>query len=41
VALKGDIYYGLWYPIIIALVTFVIGALFVKETKDNDIYAAD
>ncbi|MDP5008785.1 MAG: MFS transporter, partial [Glaciimonas sp.] len=41
VALKGDIYYGLWYPIIIALATFVIGMLFVKETKDNDIYAAD
>jgi hypothetical protein len=41
VALKGDIYYGLWYPIIIALVTFVIGTLFVRETKDNDIYARD
>ena len=41
VAYKGDIYYGLWYPIIIALVTVVIGTLFVKETKDNDIYAAD
>ncbi len=41
VAFKGDIYYGLWYPIIIALATFVIGILFVKETKDNDIYAAD
>ena len=41
VAYKGDIYYGLWYPIIIALATFVIGALFVKETKDNDIYATD
>ena len=41
VAFKGDIYYGLWYPIIIALITFVIGAIFVKETKDNDIYAAD
>jgi MFS family permease len=41
VAYKGDIYYGRWYPIIIALVTVVIGALFVKETKDNDIYAAD
>ncbi|MCU6433439.1 MHS family MFS transporter [Undibacterium sp. Jales W-56] len=41
VAFKGDIYYGLWYPIIIALVTFVIGTLFIKETKDNDIYAAD
>jgi hypothetical protein len=41
VAFKGDIYYGLWYPIIIALVTVVIGGLFVKETKDNNIYAAD
>jgi MFS family permease len=41
VAWKGDIYYGLWYPIIIALVTFVVGLLFIKETKDTDIYAAD
>jgi MFS family permease len=41
VAYKGDIYYGLWYPIIIALATVVIGALFIKETKDNDIYAGD
>ncbi|MBI3285930.1 MAG: MHS family MFS transporter [Burkholderiales bacterium] len=41
VAFKGDIYYGLWYPIVIALMTFVIGMLFVRETKDNDIYAAD
>ncbi|WP_293775927.1 MFS transporter [uncultured Oxalicibacterium sp.] len=38
VAFKGDIYYGLWYPIIVAMITFVIGLLFVKETKDNDIY---
>ncbi|MDC8756978.1 MFS transporter [Janthinobacterium fluminis] len=41
VAFKGDIYYGLWYPIIVALATVVIGTLFVSETKDNDIYAAD
>ncbi|HEY8101280.1 MAG TPA: MFS transporter [Burkholderiaceae bacterium] len=39
VAFKGDIYYGLWYPIIIAMITFVVGMLFIKETKDNDIYA--
>ncbi|MGN6389051.1 MAG: MFS transporter [Burkholderiaceae bacterium] len=39
VAYKGDIYYGLWYPIIIALATFVIGTLFIRETKDNDLYA--
>ncbi|VXB73448.1 MFS transporter [Massilia sp. 9I] len=41
VALKGDIYYGLWYPIIIALITVVIGGLFIRETKDNNIYAHD
>ncbi|MDP3668858.1 MAG: MFS transporter [Telluria sp.] len=37
VAFKGDIYYGLWYPIVISLITVVVGTLFVKETKDNDI----
>jgi MFS family permease len=37
VAATGNIYDGLWYPIIIASITFVIGVLFVKETKDNDI----
>ncbi|PQV48568.1 MFS transporter [Paraburkholderia sp. BL21I4N1] len=41
VAAKGNIYSGLWYPIVIALITFVIGMLFVKETKDSDIYAQD
>ncbi len=38
VAATGDIYYGLWYPIVIALATFVIGLLFVPETKDRDIF---
>jgi len=41
VAAKGNIYSGLWYPIVVALVTLVIGMLFVKETKDSDIYARD
>jgi MFS family permease len=41
VAATGDIYYGLWYPIVIAAITFVIGMLFVRETKDRDIYALD
>ncbi|CAG9250042.1 MULTISPECIES: MFS transporter [Burkholderia] len=41
VAAKGDIYSGLWYPIVIALVTFVIGLLFVKDTKNSNIYAQD
>ncbi|MDB4976311.1 MAG: ral substrate transporter [Myxococcaceae bacterium] len=37
VAATGDIYSGLWYPIIVALLTVVIGAIFVRETKDVDI----
>ena len=37
VAATGNIYYGLWYPIGIALMTFVIGTLFLHETKDVDI----
>ena len=41
VAQTGNMYNGLWYPIIIASATFVIGLLFVKETKDVDIYADD
>ncbi len=41
VAANGDIYSGLWYPIVIAAATFVIGMLFVKETKDTDIYRQD
>ncbi|HMS79755.1 MAG TPA: MFS transporter [Burkholderiaceae bacterium] len=41
VAAQGDIYSGLWYPIAIAMITFVIGMLFVRETKDRDIYSND
>ncbi len=41
VAATGNIYSGLWYPIVIAAATFVIGMLFVRETKDRDIYADD
>ena len=41
VAQTGNMYNGLWYPIIIAGATFVIGMLFVRETKDVDIYAGD
>ncbi len=37
VASNGNIYYGLWYPIIVAGMTLVIGMLFIKETKDVDI----
>ena len=37
VAANGDIYYGLWYPIIVALMTVVIGMLFLKDNRDRDI----
>jgi len=41
VAATGDIYNGLWYPIVIASITFVVGVLFVPETKDRDIRSID
>ena len=37
VAAQGDIYYGLWYPIVIAAMTFVVGMFLVHETKDHHI----
>ena len=37
VAATGDIYYGLWYPIVVAVITLVVGTLFLSETKDRDI----
>ena len=38
VARTGNIYAGLWYPIGVALVTVVIGAIFLHETKDRSIH---
>jgi len=38
VAWRGDIYSGLWYPIIAALITFVIGVPFVRETRHVKIH---
>ncbi|PKQ02861.1 MAG: MFS transporter, partial [Alphaproteobacteria bacterium HGW-Alphaproteobacteria-12] len=38
VAATGDIYSGLWYPVAIAAMTFVIGLIFVPETKDRDLH---
>jgi MFS family permease len=38
VAATGDIYFGLWYPIVVALGTVVIGLLFVPETYKRDIF---
>ncbi len=38
VAKAGDIYYGLWYPIVVSVLTFVIGMLFVHETRHVKIH---
>ena len=40
VASTGNIYSGLWYPVIIAVITLVIGLAFVRETRDVDIASA-
>ncbi|HEU4379470.1 MAG TPA: MFS transporter [Hyphomicrobiaceae bacterium] len=37
VAATGDIYSGLWYPVVIAAMSFFVGLLFLPETKDVDI----
>ncbi len=41
VAQTGSMYDGLWYPVIVAGMTFVVGMLCIRETKDVDIYAND
>jgi len=41
VAATGNIYSGLWYPIVIAGMTLVVGLFLMPETKDRDIYAHD
>jgi MFS family permease len=40
-AAAGDIYYGLWYPIVIAAMSLVIGTLFVKDTLGTNLHAKD
>src|SRR5262249_62284430 len=37
VAAQGDIYAGLWYPIMVAVMTLVVGLVFLRDTKDVDI----
>ena len=39
VAANGNIYAGLWYPVIVAAVTFVLGTLFIRETRGQDLDA--
>ena len=35
---SGNMYYGLWYPAIVAAISFTIGMIFIKETAGNDIH---
>jgi MFS family permease len=37
VAASGNIYNGLWYPIVVAAMTFIIGVTFLRETKDRKV----
>ena len=41
VAQTGNMYSGLWYPVVVAGATAVVGMLLLRETKDVDIYADD
>ncbi|TIO05334.1 MFS transporter [Mesorhizobium sp.] len=38
-AAKGDIYYGLWYPIVISAMSLIIGIIFVRDTLGTDLHA--
>jgi len=38
VAATGDIYNGLWYPIVVALTTFVLGLWLLRDTRDGGAY---
>ncbi|PPQ37941.1 Predicted arabinose efflux permease, MFS family [Rhodoblastus acidophilus] len=40
-AASGDIYSGLWYPVAVAALTFVVGLAFLPETRNRDITAGD
>jgi hypothetical protein len=37
VAASGNIYQGLWYPVVVAVMTLVVGTLFLRDTKGVDI----
>ena len=38
VAANGDIYYGLWYPIVVAVMSVIIGSLALKDTRHAEIH---
>jgi uncharacterized membrane protein YccC len=38
VAANGNIYAGLWYPVIVAAICLALCVLFIRETKDHEIH---
>ncbi|WP_315920005.1 MFS transporter [Mesorhizobium sp. SP-1A] len=40
-AYKGDIYFGLWYPVVIAAMSLIIGMIFVKDTLGTDLHTKE
>jgi len=40
-AAAGDIYYGLWYPIVISAMSLIVGLIFVRDTLGTDLHAKD
>jgi MFS family permease len=38
VAFTGDIYYGLWYPIVVAILCAIIGAIFLRDTRGTELH---
>ena len=41
VAFAGNIYYGLWYPIVVAVVCAIIGVIFLRDTKGTELDAVN
>ena len=37
-AYRGDIYYGLWYPVVIAAMSLIIGMIFVRDTLGTNLH---
>jgi hypothetical protein len=38
VAANGNIYAGLWYPVTVAVISLIVGAIFIRETKNHKIH---
>ena len=41
VAATGDIYFGLWYPVIVGILAILVALIFMKETKGRELHAID